>query len=215
MLDLSIDIRQVYANLEQGTDEWFRAKLGKVGASRVHDIVAKTKNKQPAASRKNYMADLLLERLTGERANNFRNRHTDRGNEMEPVAADAYGQARDIEPRKIGFVLHPFLDMAGASPDRMLDPDGIMQIKCPDKAQHLAMVRFGKIDIGYLDQMQWEMVCTERPWCDFVSFDDRFPAHLQLKIIRVEADKERQDFLNQEVGKFLAELDAMEKELRG
>jgi putative phage-type endonuclease len=191
--------------MEQGTLEWFAARCGKATASRIADIIAKTKS-GPAASRKNYAAELVAERLTGKVAESFQSAAMRHGTETEPEARAAYAFYRDVEIEQVGFVDHPSIPMAGASPDGLVDDDGLVEIKCPNTATHIETIFTGKIDTKYVHQMDWQMACTGRLWCDFVSFDPRLPEAMAIWISRVERNDERIGFLEREVEIFLDEV---------
>lgn len=197
----------------QRTDEWFQARLGKVTASRISDLTAKTKSGY-AATRANYMADLLCERLTGERKEGFTNAAMQWGTDMEPDARRMYEFMTDASVSEVGFVPHPRISAAGASPDGLIDTNGLIEIKCPNTATHIETLLGAPIDGKYVKQMQWQMACTGREWCDFVSYDPRLPERMQIHIRRVSLDRSLVADLEDEVDKFLAELAAKEKALR-
>jgi len=191
--------------MEQRTDDWFQARLGKVTASRVADVVAKTKSGY-SASRQNYMADLIVERLTGQKASNFSNAAMDWGVEQEPAARAAYSARTGDLVEEVGFIDHPTIAMAGASPDGFVG-EGCVEYKCPNTATHLEYLLAGKPVEKHVTQMQWQMACTGRAFCEFVSYDPRLPEHPQMLIVRVPRDDKRIAELEAEVLKFLAELD--------
>ena len=191
--------------MEQRTDDWFAARLGKVTASRVADVIAKTKTGY-GAGRANYMADLVVERLTGQKASSFSNAAMEWGTEQEPYARAAYAAKTGILVEEVGFIDHPTVAMSGASPDGFAE-EGLIEVKCPNTATHLEYVLAELPPLKYFTQMQWQMACTNRPWCDFVSFDPRLPERLQLLVIRVPRDDDYIAILETEVKKFLAELD--------
>jgi putative phage-type endonuclease len=191
--------------MEQRTDDWFAARLGKVTASRVADVIAKTKTGY-GAGRANYMADLVVERLTGQKASSFTNAAMEWGTEQEPNAKAAYAAKTGILVEDVGFIDHPTVAMSGASPDGLAE-DGLVEIKCPNTATHLEYIFDGKPPQKYITQMQWQMACAGKPWCDFVSFDPRLPERLQLLVVRVLRDDDYIKMLEQEVTIFLQELD--------
>jgi putative phage-type endonuclease len=197
--------------MEQRTEEWFAARCGKVTASRVADVIAKTKTGY-SASRANYLADLVVERLTGKPAASFSNAAMEWGTEQEPHARAAYSAKTGILVEEVGFIDHPTVAMSGASPDGYAE-EGLVEIKCPNTATHLDQILDGKPPQKYITQMQWQMACTGRPWCDFVSFDPRLPERLQLLVVRVPRDDEYIAMLETEVTKFLSELDVKINEL--
>jgi len=190
----------------QGTDEWFAARLGKVTASRVADVIAKTKTGY-STSRDNYMAQLVCERLTGQRGESFSNAAMQWGTDTEPKAREAYMAARFEIVTEVGFVNHQTIEDSGASPDGFVGDLGLIEIKCPNTATHIDTLLSQTVPSKYNTQMQWQMVCTGRHWCDFVSFDPRLPAELQLFIKRVEYDPVFGAMLEKEVIGFLKELD--------
>ena len=191
--------------MEQRTDDWFAARLGKVTASRVADVIAKTKTGY-GAGRANYMADLVVERLTGQKASSFTNAAMEWGTEQEPNAKAAYAAKTGILVEDVGFIDHPTVAMSGASPDGLAE-DGLVEIKCPNTATHLEYIFDGKPPQKYITQMQWQMACAGKPWCDFVSYDPRLPERLQLLVVRVPRDDDYIKMLEQEVTTFLQELD--------
>ena len=193
--------------MEQGSPEWHAARLGKATASRISDVVARTKS-GVAASRANYEAELIAERLTGEAAEHFHNAIMQRGSDVEEQARAAYEFKTDAEMIQVGFVDHPTIKMSGASPDRLVGDDGMIEVKCPHTATHLSTLLGAPIPKKYMTQMQWQMACTGRAWCDFVSFDPRLPAKHQLFVKRVERDAEMIADLQREVRVFLTGVDA-------
>lgn len=190
----------------QGSPEWFAIRLGKVTASRVSDVIAKTKTGW-GAGRANYMAELIAERLTGVPAASYTNAAMQWGTDTEPQARDAYAFRMDTEIEQIGFVEHPVIAMTGASPDGLIGTDGMIEIKCPNTATHIDTLLGDGIDAKYITQMQWQMACTGRKWCDFVSFDPRLPESMRLFVERVPRDGARIAELENLVRGFLLELD--------
>jgi putative phage-type endonuclease len=193
--------------MEQGTAEWHAERLGKVTASKVADVIAKTKTGY-SASRVNYMADLLIERLTGQPTERFTNAAMQWGTDNEPAARDMYAFDSEAVVDTVGFVPHPTIAMTGASPDGLVGDDGLVEIKCPNTATHLDTLLTDRVPEKYQIQMLWQMACTGRAWCDFVSFDPRLPAAMRLFVRRFHRDDARIAELEAEVVKFLAELDA-------
>lgn len=192
---------------EQRTDSWFQDRLGKVTASKVADVMAKTQ-KGYGATRANYMAQLICERLTGTREEGYCNAAMQRGTDLEPQARAMYEFHTGNAVVETGFVPHPTIANCGASPDGIVGDDGLVEIKVPNTATHIATLRGGGIDDRYVKQMHLQMLCTGRKWCDFVSFDDRLPEPMQLHIERVPLDADLAAEMEAEIAKFLAELDA-------
>lgn len=191
--------------IEQGTPEWFAQRMGKVTASRISDIIAKTKT-GVAASRGNYLAQLVAERLTGQTADSFKSGAMQHGTETEPQARMAYEAETGLMVSEVAMIEHPTIAMSGASPDGLVGEDGLVEIKCPNTSTHIATLLADKAPSGYIPQMQWQMACTGRQWVDFVSFDPRMPEDMQLFIKRVPRDNALISEYEAEVVKFLAEV---------
>ena len=192
--------------IEQGTDEWFAARIGKVTASRVADVIAKTKTGY-SSSRDNYMAQLICERLTNQKADGFTNAAMQWGTETEPLARISYEVAQNVLVDEVGFVPHPKILMAGASPDGLVGDNGLLEIKCPNTATHIDTLLSETVPGKYNTQMQFQMASTDREWCDFVSFDNRLPTELQLFVKRVPRDNVFIRLIEGEIVQFIAELD--------
>jgi len=197
----------------QGSREWLELRLGRVTASRVADVIARTKTGW-GASRANYMAQLIAERLTGEVAESFTNAAMQWGTEYEPEARMAYEFRTDAEVQQVGFVPHPTIDMSGASPDGLVGADGLVEIKCPNTATHLDTLLSADVAGKYVTQMQWQMACTGRQWCDFVSYGPRLPESMRAFIQRVPRDDIMIAALEKDVATFLSEMDDKLAQLR-
>lgn len=192
--------------LEQRSAEWFGMRLGKVTASRVADVVARTKSGY-STSRANYAAQLMCERLTGTPTETYSNAAMQWGTDHEPDARDLYAFRHDADVLEVGFIPHPKIEMSGASPDGLIGDVGLVEIKCPITATHIEILRSGSIPDKYVVQMQWQMACTGRVWCDFVSYDPRMPEEMRLFVKRVARDDDRISALETEVRNFLSEID--------
>jgi putative phage-type endonuclease len=191
----------------QGSEAWFAVRCGKVTASRVADVIARTKTGY-GASRANYAAELIAERLTQSTAASFTNAAMQWGTDQEPHARAAYSFLHDVDVEEIAFVDHPEIAMSGASPDGLVGLDGLVEFKCPNTATHLDTLLSETVPGKYITQMQWQMACTGRAWCDFASFDPRLPPSMQLFVKRVDRDASLILDLETEVSAFLAEIDA-------
>jgi putative phage-type endonuclease len=189
----------------QGSPEWKALRCGKVTASRVADIVAKTKSGY-STSRANYLAQLIAERLTGTPAESFTNAAMQHGTETEPEARCAYEFYQGVTVEQVAFVPHPKIDQAGASPDGLVGADGLVEIKCPNTATHLETLLGQAVPGKYDTQIQFQLACTGRKWCDFVSYDPRMPEHMRLFVKRVHRDDKRINELETEIASFLLEM---------
>ena len=199
--------------MQQRSEEWFAARAGSLGASSLWEAVAKTRSGY-SASRANLLARLAVERLTGQPCESYTSGAMRHGIDTEPEARDAYAFYRNAEVEEVGLVPHPSIKESHASPDGLVGADGLVEIKCPNSATHMDFLLTGEIPEKYMTQMFWQMACTGRKWCDFVSFDPRFPEEMRLRIQRVERDETRIAELEKEVTVFLEELDCKLKALR-
>lgn len=200
--------------LIQRSDEWHKARLGSLGASCLHEIVARTKTGY-STSRANRLAALLLERLTGTPQDTYQNAAMLHGIETEPEARNAYAFYSGAAVVEVGLVRHPTIAGTHASPDGLVGEDGLLELKCPQGAAHLALLMKQPIPDKYIVQMQWQMVCAGRQWCDFASYSPAFPEDLRLVVRRVPRDPRRIAELELEVRSFLDELDKAVAALTG
>lgn len=192
--------------IEQGTDAWHAIRCGKVTASRVADIMRTTKS-GISATRQRYLGELVAERLTGQPTQSFKSADMEWGTVTEEQARESYAflsMAGDLHG--VAFVDHPRIAMSGASPDRLVGESGLLEVKCPATHTHIATLLGTPITPDYITQMQWQMACTGRTWCDFVSFDPRMPEDMRLFVSRVQRDDKLIATLEAEVTSFLAEV---------
>lgn len=199
--------------MEQLSEEWFAARRGKVTASRVSDVIAQTKMGW-GASRAVYMAELICERLTGKTFERFQNDSMKWGVEKEPDARSAYVFYRNVDVMPAEFVIHPKIPDSGASPDGLIGDDGLLEIKCPQTNTHIETLLSGMPASKYITQMQWQMACTGRLWCDFVSFDPRMPEHMQLFVKRIQRNAKDIEMLEKNITLFLREMATKLDDLR-
>jgi putative phage-type endonuclease len=192
--------------MEQRSSEWFAIRCGKATASRIADITARTKTGY-GASRANYRAQLIAERLTGVPADSFSNAAMQWGVDHESEAREVYCQHQLCAVTEIAFVEHPVIAMSGASPDGLIGDDGMVELKCPNTATHIETLLGGGFADKYVKQALWQMACTGRTWCDLASYDPRLPETMRLFIQRVPRDADAIAELEREVAAFLAEVD--------
>jgi len=192
----------------QGSIEWKKARYGNISASRIADMLATTKSGE-SASRANYRAQLVAERMTGTSEDSFTSAAMAWGTETEPLARAAYEISMDIMVDEVGYIIHPEIPKSGASPDGMIESDGLIEIKCPNTATHIKYLLAGVPPSQYAPQMAWQIACTKRKWCDFASFDPRMDEQDQLFVVRYIPEHGYIDFLEGEVKRFNAEIDDM------
>lgn len=195
----------------QQSEQWFAQRLGKVTGSRFKDVLASIKNGE-AAARRNYRAQLVLERLTGAREETYTNTAMQWGNDNEPLARVAYEARTGLVVAEVDFINRESLQ-SGVSPDGLVGTDGGIEIKCPyQSAVHLDTLKNG-MPPEHMAQVQGAMWVTGRQWWDFVSYDPRFPESLQLYVERISRDEIYIGNLEREVIKFLSEVDAEVEQL--
>jgi putative phage-type endonuclease len=200
--------------IEQRTEEWFQQRLGKVTASRISDVIAKTKT-GVSTSRQNYLIQLVSERITGKKGDSFVNQAMLDGIERESAARELYMQTRGVSVTEVGFFDHPTIAMSGASPDGAVNAEedgkyaGLIEIKCPIETTHTNTLMSKSVPSKYMPQIQWQMasVSPNVKWVDFISFNPNFPDTMQLFVARVERDNDYIAELEAEVVKFLEEVE--------
>ena len=198
----------------QGTDEWKAERVGKVTASKLIDIIDRTKSGSFTAKRTAYISQLAIERISGQPYTFTPSASMDWGTKTEPEARNAYRETVFEEVNEVGFIPHPSIIDAGASPDGLVGDDGLVEIKCPESHTHIGYFLDGNVPDKYTHQMQWQMACTGRQWCDFVSYDPRCPEGLRLFVKRLERDDIYISTAEETVRRFLAEVDVMVEKLK-
>ena len=198
--------------IEQRTEEWFQQRLGKVTASRISDVIAKTKT-GVSTSRQNYLIQLVSERLTGKKGDSFVNQAMLDGIERESLARQLYMQTRGVSVTEVGFFDHPIIKNSGASPDGAVNAEedgkyaGLIEVKSPIETTHTNTLMSKSVPSKYIPQMQWQLACTGAKWVDFISYNPNFPDTMQLFVARVERDNDYIAELEAEVIKFLDEVE--------
>ena len=129
------------------------------------------------------------------------------GTESEPLARSAYEADTGLLVTEVGLIIHPVISMAGASPDGVVSETGLIECKCPDTKTHIETILSDAAPQKYIPQMQWQMACTKRAWCDWVSFDCRMPPDMQMVERRVQRDPILIADMERAVTTFLQEVD--------
>jgi putative phage-type endonuclease len=211
--------------LDQGAPAWIEARAGCLTASRIADAFAKLKSGAWAQSRYDYLVELVAERLTGRAADHYVSRDMLLGIETEPDAIAAYEWANDCTVEKPGYVMHPTIPFAGATPDGLVGDDGLIECKCPRSTTFVAVrlvheraqpIKHAGLatDEGYAGQIMWQLACTGRKWCDLAYYDPHMPQGLQLYVRRIVRDEKIIAAMETEARAFLAEVDALVWRLR-
>lgn len=207
-------------DVPQGSEEWKQAKCGRIGASNVVKVLSRSRDrKSEGATRANYKARIIAEILTGRPdEDDFTSEDMEGGIEQEPFARAAY-EVNHLKSAfavdEVGFVLHPRFERAGCSPDGLVSTDGMVQIKCPKKATHIAYRLAGVVPAKYEPQLAWEMETCERAWSDFVSYCPAFPKPLDLFVVRQFHDAKRAQQIAAEITQFNREVDEIIEKLTG
>ena len=200
--------------IEQGSELWLMQRRGHLSASRLHDAVTKGARGSYSAKRADIMWTLIEERITGQAAPHFVTADMQHGIDTEPQAKAAYAFLTDRAIADAPYVPHAYIPMTGASPDGYVEDDGLIEIKCPKTKTHLQTLAAKQVPPQYITQMQWQMECTWRHWCDFVSFDPRLPVEYQIWIQRVQRDDAMIEMLKDEITKFEDEINTLMESLK-
>jgi putative phage-type endonuclease len=193
--------------LQQGTDEWRQARCGSIGASDAPRVVRKLKSGGFSADRESLLWEKIIERLTGAPFEIPKSKAMLQGTEREPDARLLYQIVKNVEVEEVGLVPHPYVAGSHASPDGYVGARGLVELKCPEPKAHGELLINEAISSDYLAQMAWQMCCTGRDWCDFVSYNPSFPGPMQLWIKRVPRDAAFIGELEREIAQFIRELD--------
>ena len=200
-------------HIEQGSPEWLLARLGKITASKVAEVLAVTKN-GPSERRTKYLWQLVSERLTGDFTRTYTNDAMLWGIENEPIAREFYEALNDVKVEQVGLYVHPRFDFAAASPDGLVGDDGLIEIKCLTTVNHIRAIYDNQPPKDYLPQVHWQMACTGRQWCDLTLFDPRVPLEMQLHTFRIERNDEEIEKMEDHVLTFNGEIEGIIAKLR-
>lgn len=192
---------------DQRSDAWFKARAGKVTASRAGDFLARTKSGY-STSRRNYLVQLVTERLTGMPSEDgYVSPAMQRGLDLEPMAFAAYEAATGQVAERVGFLSHHALPI-GASPDGVIgDFDGILELKVPLPATHLTYLKGKTLPADYLPQVSHLLLVSGAAYCDFMSYGPHFPEALQTFLVRVYRSDVNLAAYEKELQTFLAEIE--------
>jgi putative phage-type endonuclease len=198
----------------QGSPEWLAERAGHVTASRAADVLSRIKTGE-ADTRRKYRIQVCTERLTGNPVQGYQNAAMLWGTMTEPDGRIAYEASTGAFVEEVGFIKHPEMPWVGASPDGHIGDDGMLEIKCPESTTHLEWMLEKRLPLKHRPQVQFQMWVTGRAWVDFVSYDPRFPEHLQLFVIRERRDDAYIANLETEVKRFLSDVQEMCDALAG
>lgn len=189
---------------------WLRSRAGKLTASRMNDALALKRDGTPTEARSKLLRELLAERLTGESVRHFVTDAMAWGLEREAEAKAAYEAETGIIIAEAGFFDHPEIDGLGATPDGLIERDGLIETKCPQTSTMVEWVMAGVVPEQHKSQMIVQLACTGRAWCEFVAFDPRIrDARRRLFVRRYTPTAEETEKTLDGARRFLADLDAM------
>lgn len=201
---------------EQRTPEWFQARAGRLTGSVADAVLATLKSGGEPAARRDLRVSLAIERITGKpvETDGYINREMQRGIDLEPAALATYEAETGNVARKTGFIIRDPLPIGCSLDGDVDDLTGIIELKCPKSATHVAYLKANRLPPEYVAQVTHNLWVTGALWCDFVSFDDRLPEGLQFfrrRISYTEVDivgyeKAARAFLNE----VEAEVDALQ-----
>jgi hypothetical protein len=210
----------LYMDCVQGDANWFKCRLGCVTSSRLADVIAKLKRKEgEAACRRDMRWEIVCEMLTQKPTENYVSRWMKEGTEKEPLARAEYEIRNNCSVAQVGFIYHPTIKMAGASPDGLVGNSGLVEFKCPRIETHLQYLIDGVIPEDYIPQIIWQLACDpDREWVDFVSYHPEVPEDYQVFQKRLNRTKEVQALIGAyelEVEQFLKECEGTLEKLKG
>ena len=191
----------------QGSEAWRQARCGSIGASDAPRVVRRTKTGY-SADRDSLMWDKLIERVTSVPVEITPSKAMLQGTAREPDARVTYSIIKGVEVEQVGLIPHPLIKGAHASPDGYVGTTGLVEIKCPEKKAHGETLINETISNDHIVQMQWQMACTGRHWCDYVSYNPDFPPAMQLWTGRVSRNATLIGELESEIKGFIRELEA-------
>ncbi len=188
--------------IDQGSADWYMARLGIVTASEFHTLLVKGKGEGgESVGQRTYMLTLIGELMTGMPQMSFSNDHMERGKIMEDEARDAYSLVTDAEPRRVGFMRRGRI---GCSPDSLIGDDGMLEIKTKFPQHHLAILVEDEVPAEHKAQLQGQLLVSRRQWVDFVSYWPGLPIFIK----RVYREDQYIAELDAAIGRFQARLDA-------
>lgn len=214
---MSSELFRSEADLQQGSDAWHQARLGKCTGSKFGSVMTKGRRKGEFSNQAmTYMLAVISERVGNCPTEEVKSKYVEWGKTHEPTARQLYQFEHGGDLSPVGFVNHPTIPNVGASPDGLVGNDGVLEIKCPYTiSKHIATIEANAItDKNYQWQVQGQMWVTERQWCDFVSFHPYVPEKLQLHVVRVERDEDMIEDLEAAVTRFMEQVEVRVSNIR-
>jgi len=208
---------RIIKGIEQGSPEWMALRIGKIGGSRVSDVLTEGRGGAESLIKRKYKNELIRERLTGKKLETYKTPAMQRGIDLEPMARAWYEVKYNTFVDQVAIVLHPTIDGAQCSPDGVVEAtNSLIEIKVPNPENHLDNILTGGKQLEqYYDQVQWQLACMpEKEFCDLISFDPDMPDHLQGFVKRIYRDDEYINNMQNAVIAFLSEIETIVNNLK-
>jgi putative phage-type endonuclease len=208
---------RIIRGIEQGSPEWMALRIGKIGGSRVADVLTEGRSGAESLTRRKYKNELIRERLTGKKLDTYKTPAMQRGIDLEPMARAWYEVKYNTFVDQVAIVLHPSINGGQCSPDGIVEAtNSLIEIKIPNPENHLDnILTSGKQLEQYYDQVQWQLACMpEKEFCDLVSYDPDMPDHLKGFVKRIYRDDEYINNMQNAVIAFLSEIETIVNNLK-
>lgn len=203
---------RIIRDIAQGSPEWMALRIGKIGGSRVTDLLTEGRSGNESLTRRKYKNELIREKLTGKKLDTYKTPAMQRGIDLEPMARAWYEVHYNTFVDQVAIVLHPTIEGAQCSPDGIVEAtNSLIEIKIPNPENHLDnLLTGGKQLEQYYDQVQWQLACMpEKEFCDLISYDPEMPDHLQGFVKRIYRDDEYINNMQNAVIAFLSEIETI------
>jgi len=208
---------RIIKGIEQGSPEWQALRIGKIGGSRISDLLTEGRGGAESLTKRKYKNELIRERLTGRKLDTYKTPAMQRGIDLEPMARAWYEVKYNTFVDQVAIVLHPSIDGGQCSPDGIVEAtNSLIEIKIPNPENHLDNILTGGKQLEqYYDQVQWQLACMpEKEFCDLVSYDPEMPDHLQGFVKRIYRDDEYINNMQNAVIAFLSEIETIVNNLK-
>ena len=210
-------MERIIRGIEQGSPEWMALRIGKIGGSRVADVLTEGRSGGESLTRRKYKNELIRERLTNRKLDTYKTPAMQRGIDLEPMARAWYEVKYNTFVDQVAIVLHPSINGGQCSPDGIVEAtNSLIEIKIPNPENHLDNILTGGKQLEqYYDQVQWQLACMpEKEFCDLVSYDPEMPDHLQGFVKRIYRDDEYINNMQNAVIAFLSEIETIVNNLK-
>jgi len=210
-------MERIIRDIAQGSPEWMALRVGKIGGSRIADLLTEGRGGAESLTKRKYKNELIRERLTGRKLDTYKTPAMQRGIDLEPMARAWYEVKYNTFVDQVAIVLHPTIDGGQCSPDGVVDAtNSLIEIKIPNPENHLDNILTGGKQLEqYYDQVQWQLACMpEKEFCDLVSYDPEMPDHLQGFVKRIYRDDKYIQAMQNAVIAFLSEIETIVNNLK-